>query len=433
MNLSFLSKLAKMIINMLRWCWRYGFVLFLFSAFYIAFAPPATIPVNDPFLSVAFDLSEYSFDFITWEIEALQAKARQALSSEIDSLTDVEQSDFVRQYMADLSRAQQIEAQLARAYQYSPVPDPRQLQRDLDALRADLRERQGAAEAILESQVATILLEEGFGGDRIWPPMAMRFTQIPDLLVTSPRDEIRLEISLPLQQIPVAERSRIEAKLEAEYEFSALIVPLGGIALYPAMIYETTSIPYAVETFAHEWLHHYLYFFPLGLSYFTGDAFAGDARIINETTADWFGKEIGGLVLERYYPEYVAPELPTYDEAPIEFAPDVFDFAAEISETRIRLDELLAAGDIASAEAYLEERRVLFNENDYFLRKLNQAYFAFYGGYQVGSGAGGADPIGQAIIAIRAASDSIHDFVLNMRPITNQEELLELQTKLTEP
>ncbi len=433
MALAFLVKTLQTIGTALRRCWRFGAALFVFAAFFIAVAPPATVPVNDQFLSIAFDVSEYSFDFISWELGALRAKADQALTGAHDELTDAQRSDFVRAYMADLRRAQQIEAQFAAAYRAVPLLDFAALRQERDALRASLMERQGTAEAILEGQVAAILLEEGFGvGGRVWPPLAMRFTRIPDLLVTSPRDAIRLETSLALQPLPVAERARIEAQLEADYDLSALIVPLGGIALYPAMIYETPSIPFAVETFAHEWLHHYLYFFPLGVSYFTGDAFAGDARIINETTADLFGKEIAAGVLARYYPEFPPPALPTYNETPLLTEPETFDFAAEMSETRIRLDELLAQGRLEDAESYLEERRMYFVENGYPLRKLNQAYFAFYGGYQVDGGAGGADPIGPAVLSVRAQSTSIRDFVHHMRPITSREDLLALESGLAQ-
>ena len=54
------------------------------------------------------------------------------------------------------------------------------------------------------------------------------------------------------------------------------------------MILETSSIQFVAETFAHEWLHHYLFFYPLGLNY----DFTGETRIINETTASLFGKEM---------------------------------------------------------------------------------------------------------------------------------------------
>ena len=96
-----------------------------------------------------------------------------------------------------------------------------------------------------------------------------------------------------------------------------------------------------------------------------------------------------------------------------------------MNETRVTVDGLLADGKIAQAEAYMEARRRLFVAHGYVIRKLNQAYFAFYGGYQSGSpGEGGADPIGPAVAAIRDQSASLHDWIATMRGITTRDQLL---------
>ncbi len=80
--------------------------------------------------------------------------------------------------------------------------------------------------------------------------------------------------------------------------------------------------------------------------------------------------------------------------------------------TRVRVDELLAAGRVEEAEQYMEERRALFVENGYMIRKLNQAYFAFYGSYADQPGATGSDPIGPALRELRYYSPSLHDLSL---------------------
>ena len=62
----------------------------------------------------------------------------------------------------------------------------------------------------------------------------------------------------------------------------------------------------------------------------------------------------------------------------------------------------------------MEARRVVFVQNGYAIRKLNQAYFAFYGAYNAdpgGSPASGRDPIGPAVQALRKRSPSLHDFI----------------------
>ncbi|MEO8396352.1 MAG: hypothetical protein ABI700_25390, partial [Chloroflexota bacterium] len=61
----------------------------------------------------------------------------------------------------------------------------------------------------------------------------------------------------------------------------------------------------------------------------------------------------------------------------------------------------------------------------YGIRKLNQAYFAFYGGYQSGTpGEGGSDPIGPSVQAIRDQSATIFQWIEAMRGITTRDELL---------
>lgn len=431
---SYFLLIAGWIFSTVRWWWRYGLALLSFSVGFVVIVPRSVELVTDPLQAIAFDISPWHFDYIGWNLEAIAAKTDQMLFGQHTWISEQEHAQAVRDYMALLAQVHGLESQIAALYTDPAVADPESASADLrqqrDLHREVLQSQQSTIEAILEGQVARILVEQGFGTlGQLLPPMAMRFTRMPNLLVTSPRDAIRMETSIALDAFSVDQQNALESQLDAEYDVSSLIIPLGGIALYPAMIQETASIAFTVETFAHEWLHHYLYFHPLGISYFTGDAFAGEARIINETTANLFGREIAALVLARYYPEIPPPPLPTYDPppAPQEPDPNAFDFGAEMNTTRVRVDELLAAGDVAGAERYMEERRQFFYDAGIRLRKINQAFFAFYGGYQAGggvSGAGGQDPTGPAVIAIRRAVPSVLDFIVTMRTITTRDELL---------
>lgn len=433
---------------LLRWFWRYGVALLIFGVLFLAFVPRSTILISDKWQAIAWEISPHQFDYIGWEVNAIAAKADQLLFGQHAYMDEATRSQFVRDYMSDLGRARQLEAEIAATYTDPAIDDPAvasaEQVSERDALRADLAQRQSTAEAILEGQVAAVLVDEGFGVlGQLLPPMSMRYTQVPMLLVTSPRDAIRLETSINLYALPVDDITAIEARLDERYDVSSLIVPLGGIALYPAMILETTSISWSADTFAHEWLHHYLMAFPLGIYYFADSSgLSGDARTINETTADLFGQEVGRLVLERYYPD-LAPPPPTPEPSEPEADPtptptpdpDAFDFGTEMNETRVTVDELLASGEVAEAERYMEQRRQFFYENGYGIRKINQAYFAFYGGYQAGGvpGVGGQDPIGPAIQSIRAESPSLLDFVVTMRDITDRDTLLEVAEQNTEP
>ena len=78
----------------------------------------------------------------------------------------------------------------------------------------------------------------------------------------------------------------------------------------------------------------------------------------------------------------------------------------------MQVDSLLEQGLIKEAEAYMEERRRIFVDNGYHLRKLNQAYFAFHGSY--GSSPASVSPIHGQVERVRANASSIGEFVRTM-------------------
>ena len=213
-------------------------------------------------------------------------------------------------------------------------------------------------------------------------------------------------------------------------EKRSLVTPIGGLSAYPAMILEIDSLIWLADTFAHEWAHHYLIFHPLGLNYEQ----SGEMTSINETTASMVGREIGRRVIEKYYPEWSSrlPSLPPPPEHPPMTAgelvwpdeppADQFDFGREMRVTRMRVDELLAEGQVEEAEVYMEARRLLFVERGYRLRKLNQAYFAFYGSYATHPSA--ANPIGGQLAWLRGQSPTLRDYVRHVSSFSSYEDLL---------
>jgi hypothetical protein len=92
----------------------------------------------------------------------------------------------------------------------------------------------------------------------------------------------------------------------------------------------------------------------------------------------------------------------------------------------------LAEGKIAEAEAYMEAQRQLLDEHGYFYRRINQAFFAFYGGYQSpsGGGAGGDDPIGPSVAALRRHAPSLRAWLEQMRFLTTRQALLAAREQL---
>jgi hypothetical protein len=96
--------------------------------------------------------------------------------------------------------------------------------------------------------------------------------------------------------------------------------------------------------------------------------------------------------------------------------------------TRVEVDRLLAESRIMEAEQYMEARRQLFWQNGFPIRKINQAYFAFYGAYNdaPGGGAAGEDPVGPAVVAYRARFAHLSDFLRAIAWVDSFEKLMGL-------
>jgi hypothetical protein len=226
--------------------------------------------------------------------------------------------------------------------------------------------------------------------------------------------------------VPLEQQIQIEDGVAQTLNVSTLIVPVGGIGTYPTMIMRTDMFNWQVGVVIHEWTHNFLTFRPLGLNY----GATPELRTMNETTASIVENELAPLLLKRFYPTLTAARV---DLGLVAWNPNVshledpppFDFRAEMHTTRVHADELLAAGKIDEAEAYMEARRQFFWDNGYAIRKLNQAYFAFYGAYaDVPGGAAGEDPVGPAVRTLRAQSATLEDFLNTISWMSSYEDLL---------
>jgi len=374
-----------------------------------------------------------SFDYTTWTIKALWVKLGQAALGNPRYLDPASQLGTVREYLRLVEQIQQVENDIRIIYADPNISDARAASASERALLADLSRQYDAvaplAEATLENQVTEILREQGLtlGGQPI-PWVLYHITPLPQNLVVSPRERIEQKTSYLLDPDLTTEQAEsVEAAVDEKMNVSSLVVPVGGIALYPTMVMRTTALGWLSDTIAHEWIHIYLAYQPLGWNYETSP----EVRTMNETTASIAGNEIGRIVMERYYPEFIhrydsTRQLAAVDSGPIGPGtfPPPFDFRAEMHQTRVRADELLAEGKVDEAEAYLESRRQVFWARGYAIRKLNQAYFAFYGAYaDVAGGAAGEDPVGPAVRELRARSANLKDFLDQIGRMSSFEEL----------
>ncbi|MEK7312137.1 MAG: hypothetical protein AAB382_09205 [Chloroflexota bacterium] len=385
---------------------------------------------NDLGTQVTVRVGTLQFDFIGWTLNALGLKVAQSTSTEQNYMPTDERRQIVLDYFELLDQGLKLDREINDIFTDPNQTDPESASHDLETQLAQVRARMDElgplAEAVLQEQIAAMLADEGFAvGGQVIPPVSFHITALPGFLVISPRDRIELQAYANIEPgLTAAEETALEDKMEKELNVSALVAPLGGLGTYPTMIYETANLNYVAEVGAHEWVHNYLTLRPLGVNYESSP----ELRTMNETTATLVGREIGQKVIERYYPERVPPPTPTPDPNAILTPtptpdPNTFDFDTEMHDTRVKVDELLAAGRIEEAEAYMEARRRVFVEHGYQVRKLNQAYFAFYGAYNVGPGAGGQDPVGPAVRQLRDRSPSVKAFLDQISWMTSFEAL----------
>ncbi|WP_420640922.1 hypothetical protein [Candidatus Leptofilum sp.] len=404
--------------------WLKLLLLTIICLFFLAREWP---PFGDEYTQILQLVGLRQFDFVSWELNAFAAKAEGVLANNDAFLDEASRKQTVLDFMALVQEVQQLDGQISQIYTdpnvANPVAATAVLQAQFTQKRDELAALQPVAEAIVQDQVGHILVEEGFGVlGQAWPPVMMQMTPLPSLLIVSPRDRIERIYGVSLiPGLSTAEKDALETAVFEQLNLSALVVPLGGLGTYPAMIMETSNLNWFMEVTAHEWAHHWMTFFPVGLNY--GDP---QVRIINETIASIFDQEIGSRVIEQYYPEFVPPPPPPEAPEAAPADPPAFDFGAELATTRIRAEELMAACDIEGAEAYMEAQRLVFLQNGFGIRKLNQAYFAFYGAYAAVPGATGSDPTGPMLRDIHANTHTPRAFMEAVAPIATFSDLEEI-------
>lgn len=377
----------------------------------------------------AMIVAGWGFDLLGWEAEAITEKLRALLNQPAHGLTYAESVSLVHDYLERAQAIRKLENDINRTFaenNHQATPETKRWQEQVTALRAQQQEKRPTVEQIIEGQVAHELAKEGLTwANNVFPPVQFTFVEPPRKLVVSSRDKIETIYSQMLDaEMSIETIEQSEAAYRQQFNVSAYITNIGGLGAFPTMVIDRASLEWILSTVAHEWCHNYLSLFPLGLNYMT----SADLTTINETVAEIVGNEIGERTLRTFYPDQVRPPEPEQPASPSNTdEPPPFDFGTEMRETRLRVDDLLAAGQVEAAERYMEARRRFFVQHGYPLRVLNQAYFAFHGSY--GTSAASTSPIGPKLEELRALTPDLQTFLVAVRDITSVEEL---ESKLVE-
>ncbi len=397
--------------------------LSLFCLLFVIFFPSLNLDS-----SINKIVSPYRFSIYGWELQALSYELEEFVFGGEEVTAD--ESPLVLEYFSLVQRIRELEWQIVAVEDGTGTDELASLEVELDVLQKQKDDLEDKAERVLEKQIKETLAQldiynptdDSLGLEITFPPINFALEKPPRLLVVSPRDRIDRISDITLRQdITMGEIEEIEAAID-ELGVSSLVVGLGGVATYPAFVSNDASLRFAINTAIEEWLHQYLFFKLLGFLYSLDSiGISQDYEIIvmNETLAGIVSKEIGDILYQKYYSQYdvLNSQIESAEETEAEF-----DFYKEMRGIRIAVDEYLAQGEVEKAEEFMENKRLFLASQGYYIRRLNQAYFAFYGAYA--DSPTSIDPISVELKALRQKSDSLSDFLNIVAAMTSHNDLI---------
>ena len=364
----------------------------------------------------------YLFSIAGWEFRAIPREVNQWFFNRQEKIDD--EVRVVTEYFSFTEQIKILKSEIEAASAGNEESAPAALEAELNRLQEQKMALEGRVESVLEKQIRDTLTQQGIFNPVIelkigFPPLNFTLEKPPNLLVISPREriesmrEIIIKPSLILEEI-----ESIEAKVD-QLGVSSLVVGLGGLGVtYPTLVTNEASLRSTIEITTEEWLHQYLVFKPLGFLYLldvTGLSRNYEIATINETLAGMISKEIGSIIYETYYSEY--ENNLNQSQAPA----SEFDFDREMREIRKAVDIYLTRGQIEQAEEFMEQKRQYLVSKGYYIRKLNQAYFAFHGTYA--DKPAFISPIGLELKQMRTQSVSLKDFLNTVAAMTSRQQL----------
>ncbi|HEX7475108.1 MAG TPA: hypothetical protein VF318_04010 [Dehalococcoidales bacterium] len=369
-------------------------------------------------------VSPYTFNLAGWEAGNVFSEIKQSIFDRQpkSALT----SQAVMEYFSAIDQVSRLQDQIQLAKAGTSQSDVTPNQSGLETLQKRVSDLKPIVEQKIAGQISDILAEQGVYNPLglSWfkinfPPVDFKLADPLNELIISPRDKIQRIKSITLDpDMTAVQMEQVESALAA-LNVSAAVIQIGGLgATYPSYVADNADLRWTIDTAAHEWVHQYLAFKPLGFRYvldLLGITANYDIDTINETVADLIGQEIGTEVYSRYYAQYQT------DAAPAKSTTPIFDSNAALRQIRQQVDAYLAAAQIEQAEQYMNQQQQYLAAHGCFIRKLNQAYFAFYGTYA--DSPTSIDPTGTKIRLLRSHSLSIQDFLEQAAALTSVADL----------
>ena len=97
------------------------------------------------------------------------------------------------------------------------------------------------------------------------------------------------------------------------------------------------------------------------------------------------------------------------------------DYNKEMQSLRTQVDALLKDGKVSDAEKLMEEKRQYLADHGITIRKINQAYFAFYGTYA--DLPQSSNPVGPKIEQVWEKTQDVGLFLKLMREVRTVDDL----------
>jgi len=196
------------------------------------------------------------FDYLGWTGDAIALKfinSSQGISRYIEPDSQIK---LTYDYLNLISGIHQKERELQVLFADPTINDPLAASEEIKSDLSHLYTQRGLlapfSEEVLQRQMRAVIADLKIGpGRQPFPPVLYHNTPLPKALIVSPRDVIKQEADISL--IPVLsleEQVSLEEKVDSELDLSSLVVPIGGVGVYPTMV-ATFKVPSEKNMFIH--------------------------------------------------------------------------------------------------------------------------------------------------------------------------------------